>query len=181
MKPAIGRDILSPMNKGTSDDTFVVLYARAVRLLGVRMRAEAELRSRLLSGTRAAGPGDPETVERVVARLKKARLVDDRRFAFEAARSRFVHRFQGVRRVLLELRRLGVDEGLAEASTAEALKEAGGETEILEKALEKRLRVGGRPKDRKGLMRLMRHLSNNGHRPDSIRSRLAREFPKLLD
>ena len=163
------------------DNTFAALYARAVRLLAVRMRAEAELRTRLTGGTRAAGPGDPETVERVLARLKRALLVDDRRFAFETASSRFVHRRQGPRRVLMELDRSGVDSAIAEAAVAEALEEAGGEETVLEQALEKRLRVGGRPKDRKGLARLMRHLSNNGHRPESIRSHLAREFPKLLD
>ncbi len=168
-------------SNGSSEDNFAALYARAVRLLGVRMRAEAELRTRLIAGTRAAGPGDPETVELVIARLKKARLVDDRRFAFEAARSRFVHRLQGRRRVLLELRRLGVEESVAEAAAAEALEEVGGQGAVLERALEKRLRTGGRPRDRKGLARLMRNLAAGGHRPDHIRDVLARELPDLMD
>jgi SOS response regulatory protein OraA/RecX len=163
------------------EDTFAALYARAVRLLAVRMRAEAELRMRLETGTRVAGPGDPETVERVITRLKKERLIDDRRFAFEAARSRFTYRHQGVRRVLMELTRLGVSSATAETSVAEALEEAGGEETVLRQAMEKRLRVGGRPKDRKGLARLLRHFASNGHPPDLVRRLLAREFPKLLD
>ncbi len=169
------------MNSENGEDTFAALYARAVRLLAVRMRGEAELRRRLLTGTRAADPGDPETVERVIARLQKAKLVDDRRFAFEASRSRFEYRNQGLRRVLLELRRLGVDEQTATEAAEEALEEAGGADAVLQRALEKRLRTGGRPKDRKGLVRLMRNLATNGHPPDAIRSHLAREFPKLFD
>ncbi len=169
------------MNQEKGEDTYAALYTRAVKLLAVRMRSEAELRTRLEAGTRAAGPGDPHTVARVLVRLKEQRLLDDRRFAGEAARSRFVHRNQGMRRVLLELGRLGVDEVVAAEAAEEAQLEAGGRDAILQRALEKRLRVGGRPKNRKGLVRLMRHLANNGHPPDAVRSHLAREFPDLLD
>jgi SOS response regulatory protein OraA/RecX len=166
---------------GPGEDTFAALHARAVRLLTVRMRAEAELRSRLLAGTKAAGPGDPGTVELVIARLKQARLVDDRRFAGEAARGRFEYRHQGRLRVLLELERLGIEESTVISATDEALEEAGGDEAVLVKALAKRLRVGDCPRDRKGLLRLMRHLANNGHPPDLVRQALAREFPKLFD
>lgn len=168
------------MEKSTND-TFAPLYARALRLLAVRMRAEAELRSRLETGTRAAGPGDPGTVEQVLAKLKRARLIDDHRFAFEASRSRFVYRLQGQRRVLMELVRVGVSSATAEAAVAEALEEVGGEETVLERALEKRLRVSGRPKNRKGLARLMRNLAAGGHRPDHVRGLLAREFPDLFN
>jgi|GEM_PF-608656 len=169
------------MTEHPTEDTFAALYARAVRLLAVRMRAEAELRKRLLGGTKKTGPGDPQTVDEVIVRLQRERLVDDRRFAFEAARSRFEYRFQGMRRVLLELRRLGVEAHTASEAASEALDEAGGARAILERALAKRLRVGGQPKDRKGILRLMRQLANSGHAPDAVRSCLSREFPDLLD
>jgi len=164
-----------------SEDTFAALYARAVRLLAVRMRAEQELRTRLTTGTRTSGPADPPTVERVIERLKKERLVDDRRFAFEASRSRFTYRHQGLRRVLLELRRLGVPDRIAEDSATEALEEAGGAEAVLEQALEKKLRTTGRPKNLKGLARLLRTFANNGHPPHLVRSRLSREFPDLMN
>lgn len=181
MRRARGHGILFAMTEQPVEDTFAALYARAVRLLTVRMRAEAELRKRLLGGTKKSGPGEPATVEAVIERLKRERLVDDRRFAGEASRGRFEYRHQGLLRVVLELKRLGIEEATAHEAAEESLDEAGGGDAVLDRALAKRLRTGGRPKDRKGIVRLMRHLANNGHPPETVRSRLAREFPDLLD
>jgi SOS response regulatory protein OraA/RecX len=162
-----------------AEEALTALYARAIKLLSVRMRAEAELRKRLTTGTKATGPADPDAVARIIERLKTERLVDDHRFAYESARSRFTYRYQGLRRVLLELSRLGVADRVAEAAAAEALEEVGGEAEVLEQALAKKLRTGGRPANRKGMARLMRNLANNGHPPHLVRERLSREFPGL--
>jgi len=164
-----------------AEEALTALYARAIKLLSVRMRTEKELRLRLTTGTKATGPADPDAVARIIERLKKERLVDDHRFAYESARSRFTFRHQGLRRVLLELSRLGVADRVAETAAAEALEEAGGEDEVFEQALQKKLRTGGRPKNRKGLARLMRTFANHGHPPHLVREHLAREFPDLTD
>jgi regulatory protein len=81
---------------------------RALRLLSVRSRSRAELRSRLLR----AGY-QPDEVDQAVADLQGAGLVDDERFAREMAEAKR-RRGMGRRAGLAALRQKGVDRELAE-------------------------------------------------------------------
>jgi regulatory protein len=80
--------------------------SRALNYLGYRARSEKEVRDRL----RRYGYGE-ETVEGVVGRLKELGYLDDEDFARLVAREKA--RRYGPRRVSAELRKSGVEAGLA--------------------------------------------------------------------
>jgi regulatory protein len=81
--------------------------SRALNFLGYRARSEKEVRDRL----RRYGYGK-DTVECVVGRLKELGYLDDADFARSVAREKA--RRYGPRRVSADLRRSGVDAGLAQ-------------------------------------------------------------------
>ena len=80
---------------------------RALNFLGYRARSEWEVRERL----RRYGYGE-ETVEGVVVRLEELGYLDDEEFARTVVREKA--RRYGPRRVSADLRRSGVDAGLAQ-------------------------------------------------------------------
>lgn len=92
----------------------------ALRLLTVRARSRAELGRRLRRKGYPAGP-----VETCLDRLTEQGLLDDRAFAAALARQRLGRTPRGPRRILQELRRFGVDPGVADAALDEALEDEG--------------------------------------------------------
>ena len=86
---------------------------RALNLLSYRARAKGELRERLLRAGYAGG-----TVGEVVERLEELGYLDDEGFARELVRSGVRKRY-GSRRVFADLRRAGVDEGIAREAVEE--------------------------------------------------------------
>jgi regulatory protein len=85
----------------------------ALRLLGVRARSRAELRTRLLDKEFS-----PDEVEHTLSRLTSMGLLDDADFARQWVESR--HRNNGRGRIALrnELRTKGVDAAVAESALA---------------------------------------------------------------
>jgi regulatory protein len=77
----------------------------ALHFLGPRPRSEREIRDRL-----ARGEYDPQVVDRVVARLRQLRLVDDAAFAAYWVEQRATHRPRGARLLKQELRQKGVSQ-----------------------------------------------------------------------
>ncbi len=96
----------------------------ALRLLGQRARSIAELRQKL--GARAALEGD---VDRVIARLKTLRVLDDRHFAEHYAESQVRDNRVGRQRVLRELLQKRVAPSLAQKAVGQAYS---GTDEILQ-------------------------------------------------
>ncbi|AZG44143.1 regulatory protein RecX [Gordonia insulae] len=86
----------------------------ALRLLGVRARSRHEMAERL-----ARKGFDAETVDDVMTRLDRHRLVDDTDFATEWVRSRHTHSGRGRVALRQELRAKGVDAAIIEAALAE--------------------------------------------------------------
>jgi regulatory protein len=86
---------------------------RALNILGYRARAKGELRERLL---RAGYAG--ETVNGVIEYLLELGYLDDEEFARELVRWG-VRKQYGSRRVFADLRRAGVDEGIAREAVEE--------------------------------------------------------------
>src|SRR5258706_940277 len=78
---------------------------RALRLLGGRLRSEAELRTDLLEHE-----FHPATIESVIEQLRALRLLDDRRFAQAFVHDARMRRALGRILLQLELRRKGVPE-----------------------------------------------------------------------
>ncbi|HEY50112.1 MAG TPA: regulatory protein RecX [Dehalococcoidia bacterium] len=94
-----------------STDTFHRSLNRALRLLSVRPRSEAELKNRL-----NRHGFDDDTVQRVIAKLKEQGLVDDAAFAQFWQENRENFRPLSRRLIGLELKQKGVDpETIAEA------------------------------------------------------------------
>jgi regulatory protein len=101
------------------DDPDRTAYLDALRRLARRDHSEQELRQAL--GRKGH---EEDVVERVVARLRRERALDDRRFAESYSRSRLAHHGLGRQRIRQDLRRRGVARGTAEASLKEALADA---------------------------------------------------------
>jgi len=88
---------------------------RALGLLAVRWRSEAELRRRL----RMAGFADDE-IQGALEGLERAGLVDDARFAREGVRDHAGRRGASARAIRGALRQKGVDAAVIEEVVAEA-------------------------------------------------------------
>jgi regulatory protein len=88
---------------------------RALGLLAVRWRSEAELRQRLGSAGFA-----PEDIDEVLAGLDRAGLVDDARFAREMVRDQSTRRRASNRAMEAALRQKGVPSATIEEAVAEA-------------------------------------------------------------
>ncbi|HKR11239.1 MAG TPA: regulatory protein RecX [Pyrinomonadaceae bacterium] len=132
-------------------------FARAVKLLAAKPRSVAELRERLLSGKGA----NETVVEIVISRLKEYGYLDDERFAFSYASSKVKQRPIGRRRLQRDLKLKQVDNNVAE-ETLELVYAETPEEQIIDRAIEKRIRLRGRPKSRAEAKSLFDHLLRQG-------------------
>jgi len=149
------------------EEAYERAFSSALRLLSVRERSRAELRSKL------AGKGfHPSIVIRVLDRLEEGDLQSDRRFAegftAESHRSRGLSAFaiQG------ELRRRGVEKELAAEASTEAPEDEEARARTI--AVRRAARMGGLSPDA-ARRRLEGFLARRGFAPELCR-RLAREL-----
>ena len=138
-------------------------FERAVKLLAAKPRSVAELRERLLQrrGTSKA------VVETVIARLREYGYLDDERYAFSYASSKVKQRPLGRRRLERDLKFKKIENNVA----AEALELVYSETpeeQLIDRAIEKRIRLRGRPKDRAEAKKLFDHLLRQGFSFDLV-------------
>ena len=141
----------------TPDERRKRTFDRAIKLISAKSRSVAELRERLLA-SRMANKADVETV---IERLKEYGYLNDERFAFSYASLKVKQRPIGKRRMERDLKFKKVDSTVAE----EALELVYAETpeeELIDRAIEKRTRVKGRPKNRLEAKGLFDHLLRQG-------------------
>lgn len=139
------------------DEKRARLFQRAARLLASRPRSVEELRERL-SQSRGA---TKTNVEEVIARLKEYGYLDDEKFALTFASSRVSQRPIGRRRLEQDLALKKIDRSVA----GEALDQVFAETteeQLIDRAIEKRLRLRGRPQNRAESKSLFDHLMRQG-------------------
>lgn len=132
-------------------------FERAIKLLTARPHSVAELRERLLRAKSA----DEATVETVISRLREYGYLNDERFAFSYASSKVKQKPVGRRRLERDLKFKKVDSSVVN----EALELVYGETseeELIDTAIEKRLRIRGKPKNRAEAKSLFDHLLRQG-------------------
>jgi regulatory protein len=132
-------------------------FDRAIKLISAKSRTVAELRERLLQGPNAT----KADVEAVISRLKEYGYLDDERFAFSYASLKVKQRPIGRRRLERDLKFKKVASKVA----GEALDLVYAETseeELIDRAIEKRLRTKGRPKTRTEAKSLFDHLLRQG-------------------
>ena len=138
-------------------------FERAVKLLAAKPRSVAELRERLLQrrGTTKA------VVETVISRLREYGYLDDERYAFSYASSKVKQRPIGRRRLERDLKFKKIDNNVA-AEALELVYTETPEEQLIDRAIEKRIRLRGRPKDRAEAKKLFDHLLRQGFSFDLV-------------
>ena len=131
-------------------------FQRAVKLLAAKPRSIAELRERL-----AERCSSKTVIETVIARLREYGYLDDERYALGYASSKVRQQPIGRRRLQLSLQRKKVDRAVADEALDQVFAETP-EEELLDRALEKRVRLRGRPKTRAEAKSLFDHLLRQG-------------------
>ena len=132
-------------------------FQHAVKLLAGKSRSVAELRERLLERPQT----NAATVEAVIARLTEYGYLDDQRYAFGYAALKVRQRPLGRARLERDLQFKQVDSEVAAEALDQVFTETS-EAELLDRAIEKRLRLRGQPKTRADSKSLFDHLLRLG-------------------
>jgi regulatory protein len=138
-------------------DSSKAAYAVALGWLGARELSEGQVRDRLARRGYTARAIDP-----AIRQLIAERTLDDRRAASEVARTEARVRRHGPRRIIGRLVAMRVDRELAKEIVQELFRETD-EAELVEQALEKRLRGNtARLADPHERRKLVRYLVGQG-------------------
>lgn len=132
-------------------------FDRAVKLLAAKPRSVAELRERLQRGKGV----NQAIVETVIERLREYGYLDDERFAFSYASSKVKQRPIGRRRLQRDLKLKQIDNSVADEALELVYTETP-EEQLIDRAIEKRIRLRGRPKNRAEAKSLFDHLLRQG-------------------
>ena len=136
---------------------------RAVKLLAAKPRSVEELRERLLEKEWA----DEAAVAYALAKLKEYGYLDDERFAFGFASYRVRQKPFGRQRLARDLHTKKVSKETADAALELVYQETP-EEELIARAIEKRIRLRGRPTTRQETKSLYDHLQRLGFSYDLI-------------
>jgi regulatory protein len=139
----------------------------ALKLLGARARSEQQLRDKLLAKTWL----EPRLIEHCIDRLKELGYVNDRSFALNYAQSRLQLRAVGKSRLRRELAEKKVPRELIE-ETLETVFDELPEEDSLKRALDKHLRIHGKPADPKSRRRIIAYLIRQGFGYDLVMKKL---------
>jgi regulatory protein len=139
------------------DEVRARTFARAVKLLAAKSRSIAELRERLLESKRTTNTA----VDEVIARLREYGYLDDERYAFGYASLKVRQRPIGRARLARDLKFKQVENQIADAALDMVYAETS-EEELIDRAIEKRIRLRGCPKDRAEAKKLFDHLLRQG-------------------
>jgi regulatory protein len=143
------------------------IMARALNILAARPRSETQLRQQLLAKPWA----EQGLVDECISRLKELGYVNDDLFAHSYASSRVSTRPIGRSRVAREL----AGKKVARKTIDEALNtvfEEVGEENLIDRAIQKRIRTHGRPADKASAKRMFDHLARLGFEYDLIIKKL---------
>lgn len=142
---------------------------RAVKLLAAKPRSIGELRAKLLEKDWT----NEETVSEVLAKLEDYKFLDDAQYAELYASFNVRQKPQGKRLLQQKLALKKIDKETAQNALEKVFEETP-EDELLERALEKRLRSKGVPSTREDFKKLYDYLLRQGFSYDLISSRLRR-------
>jgi regulatory protein len=147
-------------------ETEAELYDAAVRALMRRAYSVYEMKQ--LLGRRTE---DDKVLASVMDRLKRAKMIDDERFAKQFARQRAEIRRQGKFRIARDLRARGVPDRHIEAALAETAKETD-ESAIVRLRLERKLRAFRGEINENKIASMYRSLLRAGFSADVVRREL---------
>jgi regulatory protein len=138
-------------------------FQRAAKLLAAKPRSESELRERLLQGRYAT----KSVVDQVIARLREYGYIDDQQFAVSFASHKVRQKPTGRRRLQRDLMMKKVDRAVADEALDKVFAETP-EAELIDLAIEKRIRLRGRPQTRNESKSLFDHLLRQGFAFDLV-------------
>lgn len=136
---------------------------RAVKLLAAKPRSVEELRERLLEKEWT----DEAAADYALSKLKEYGYLDDERFAFGFASYRVRQKPLGRQRLARDLKTRKVSKETADAALELVYQETT-EEELITRAIEKRIRLRGRPTTRQETKSLYDHLLRLGFSYDLI-------------
>ncbi|MDT4896647.1 MAG: regulatory protein [Acidobacteriota bacterium] len=132
-------------------------FQRAVKLLAAKPRSVAELRERLLEKEWTT----PEIVEAVLVKLGEYGYLNDEQFAFGYASYKVRQKPVGIKRLQRDLQLKKVDRETADEALRLVFEETP-EEDLIDRAIEKRTRLRGRPETRAEIKSLFDHLLRQG-------------------
>ena len=133
------------------------VFQRAAKLLAAKQRSVEELREKLAT-TRGATKA---IVDEAIARLSEYGYLDDAKFAQSYASLRLRERPIGRRRLERDLWLKKVDKQTTETALDEVF-DATPESDLIDRAIAKRVRLRGKPKTREDAKKLFDHLLRQG-------------------
>ena len=141
---------------------------RAVKLLAAKPRSINELRERLLEKNWT----NIEIVDRVIAKLEEYSYLDDERYAAELALSKLRQRPQGKRRLQQAMSQKKLDREIVSNAIGAAFEKMP-ESDLIDRSIEKRLRLKGRPETFEEKKKFVDHLLRQGFDYDLIREKMS--------
>jgi regulatory protein len=143
--------------KSTPEEVRRRTFERAVKLLAAKPRSVAELREKL-ANVRGANKA---MIETVLSRLREYGYLDDERFAFSYASLRVKQKPVGRRRLERDLKLKKVESTVADEALELVYSETSEES-LIDRAIEKRIRLRGKPTTRKEGKSLFDYLLRQG-------------------
>jgi len=141
---------------------------RAVKLLAAKPRSVGELRQRLLEKLWT----NDAIVDAVIEKLKEYKYLDDEQFARDLAVSKLRQKPQGKRRLQQTMSQKKLDKDLVDTAITEAFEKLP-EADLIDVAIEKRLRLKGKPETREDTKKFYDHLLRQGFSFDLIREKVS--------
>lgn len=136
---------------------------RAVKLLAAKPRSVAELRERLLEKEWT----DEAAADYAVAKLSEYGYLNDEQFALSFAQSRVRQKPVGRQRLARDLKNKKLDKETAEQTLEKVFAETP-EAALIDQAIERRVRLRGRPQTRQESKSLFDHLLRRGFSIDLV-------------
>lgn len=140
---------------------------RAFNLLSAKPRSVAEMRQKLLEKDWTSA----EIVDAVLEKLKEYNYLNDAQFAENYASFNIRQKPQGKRKLQLKLAQKRIDKDTAKEALEKVFEETP-EADLIDQALEKRLRLKGVPQDRDETKKLFDYLLRQGFSFDLVREKV---------
>lgn len=152
-------------------DTFERFYNKALEFLSFRPRSEKEVRDKLKTKQ-----VEPEVIEKIIAKLKEKRFINDEEFAKGWIEGRLRFKPRSTRLIVLELKQKGIKRDLIDKLITNSSLSAN-DLESAKKLVEKRIaRVKSLPKQ-EIYQKLGRYLASKGFNWDTIK----KSIDEILD
>lgn len=148
-------------------------FDRAVNLLTYKARSVKELRERLLEKDWT----NEAIVDEVIEKLKSYNYLNDETFAKNLAASKLRQKPMGKRLLQQKLSMKKLDKETVESAMEKAFDETP-EDELIDRAIAKRLRLKGKPKDRDEAKKFYDYLLRQGFSYDLVSNKM-RELAKI--